>query len=216
MTSVWPLAGTTFCAARTAPQTEQCLPSVRPVSVQVGALAASMTSVWPLAGTTFCAARTSPQTEQCLPSVRPVSVQVGAFAASMTSVCGRLGTTCCASMVSPQGSHCLPSVRPVAEQVAGTAGRTFTAWMASVLPAPSVCRAVPSSARVLSTASVTAVSTGFSVLAWKCRVSRTVSAGSTPPAYTRRTVPSVPSLTMAIPLSLLRALLPVYCSTAWS
>ena len=81
-----PSALTTVCATRTSPQVSQWLPSVRPVSVQVGATASSTTSVCPSALTVSWATRTSPQTSQWLPSVRPVAVQVAATAASITSV----------------------------------------------------------------------------------------------------------------------------------
>ena len=39
------LTGVAVCATSTSPQTEQCLPSVRPVSVQVGAFAGVITGV---------------------------------------------------------------------------------------------------------------------------------------------------------------------------
>ena len=45
ITSVWPKASTVFCTTRTSLHTEQCLPSVRPVVVQVGATAISIISV---------------------------------------------------------------------------------------------------------------------------------------------------------------------------
>ena len=41
----WPFAAFSSCLTNTASQVEQCFPSVRPDSVQVGALAASVTSV---------------------------------------------------------------------------------------------------------------------------------------------------------------------------
>ena len=88
LSQLCPLAGTTFCSTSTALHTEQCFPSVKPVSVHVGATAFSTTSVCPLAGTTFCSTSTSPQTEQCFPSVSPVLVHVGATALSTTSVWG--------------------------------------------------------------------------------------------------------------------------------
>mgnify|MGYP000223035057 CR=1 FL=1 len=47
---LWPLAGITSCALITVPQTEQLMPSVRPVSVQVAGLPATAFSVWPVAG----------------------------------------------------------------------------------------------------------------------------------------------------------------------
>ena len=124
MTSVWPLAGIVCCANNVSPQTEQCLPSVKPDSVHVAATAASMTSACPLAGIVCCATKISPQTEQCLPSVNPDSVHVAVTAASMTSACPLAGIVCCANNVSPQTEQCFPSVNPDSVHVAETASST--------------------------------------------------------------------------------------------
>jgi len=83
---LWPLAGISSCALITVPQTEQLMPSVRPVSVQVAGLPTTVFSVWPVAGISVCATMIALQTEQCLPSVLPGSVQVASTAGSITSV----------------------------------------------------------------------------------------------------------------------------------
>ena len=48
---MWPRASTFSCATRMSSHTEQCLPSVLPAVVHVGATASSITSVWPNAST---------------------------------------------------------------------------------------------------------------------------------------------------------------------
>ena len=68
-------------------QREQCLPSVKPVAVQVAAIALSVTSICPSASVGCCATNTVLQREQCLPSVLPFVVQVAATALSTTSLC---------------------------------------------------------------------------------------------------------------------------------
>ena len=55
------------CATNTALHTLQCLPSVNPVSVHVGTMAASITSVCGVLFIIFCDTITVLQTEQCLP-----------------------------------------------------------------------------------------------------------------------------------------------------
>ena len=73
--SVCPFEGIVCCATVVTPQTEHFLPSVRPASVQVAALPATVTSVCPFEGIT--SVLTSPQ-EQVRVLV-PASVHVGCF-----------------------------------------------------------------------------------------------------------------------------------------
>ena len=54
------------CAVSTSPQTEQWLPSVRPVFTQSGATAESISLVWPSSGTISAEVSTAPQTEQLI------------------------------------------------------------------------------------------------------------------------------------------------------
>ena len=124
LSQLCPLAGTIVCFTNTLLHTEQCLPSVKPVSVQVASTALSTTSVCPLALTTSCSTSTALQTEQCFPSVKPVLVQVGATALSITSVCPLAGTTFCSASTSPQTEQCFPSVSPVLVHVGSTAAST--------------------------------------------------------------------------------------------
>ena len=81
----FPVGGISFCATRIALHTEQCLPSVLPGVVSVGATAGSMTSLCPATGSTFCSTSTALQSPQWLPSVNPVSVQVGSLRGSITT-----------------------------------------------------------------------------------------------------------------------------------
>ena len=74
------------CATNIVSQREQCLPSVKPVFVQVAAIVLSMTSICPRASVGCCATNTVLQREQCLPSVKPVAEQVAATALSMTLI----------------------------------------------------------------------------------------------------------------------------------
>ena len=67
------------------PQSAQCAPSERPLSVHVGAMPLSITALCPVGGIVSCALKISPQAEQCLPSVSPGSLQVGATAGSIAS-----------------------------------------------------------------------------------------------------------------------------------
>ena len=87
-----PKASTTSCLINTSLHTEQCFPSVKPVSVHVGSTFLSITSVCPKASTTSCLINTSLHTEQCFPSVKPVSVHVGYTFLSITSVCPKAST----------------------------------------------------------------------------------------------------------------------------
>ena len=77
------------CLTNVVLQREQCLPSVKPVVVQVAATALSTTSLCPKAGVSSCLTNVVLQREQCLPSVFPVVVQVAATASSLTSICPR-------------------------------------------------------------------------------------------------------------------------------
>ena len=79
----------TCCATVIVSQTEQCLPSVKPVSVHVGSTAASITSVWSLTGITSCATIISPHLLHFEPSVRPVEVQVASMPSISTGLCSK-------------------------------------------------------------------------------------------------------------------------------
>jgi hypothetical protein len=68
-------------------QEEQCEPAVKPDSVHVGSIAASVTMVCPVAEITVCLTMIASQAEQCEPAVKPDSVQVGSIAPSVTMVC---------------------------------------------------------------------------------------------------------------------------------
>ena len=116
-----PVAGVSVCATNTALQREQCLPSVKPVVVQVAGIAWSMTSICPRAGVSVCSTNTVLQRKQCLPSVKPVAVQVAATALSMTSICPKAVVSVCSTNVVLHREQCLPSVKPVVVQVAATA-----------------------------------------------------------------------------------------------
>ena len=144
---VCPLAGTSVCATRTSLQTEQCLPSVLPGSVQVGSTAASITSVCPLAAISSVSTASQPSrwqlrvfspfsvqvasvvTVQALqswpsasPSVAPQTEQVlGSVQLAAVQVCPLAGTSVCATRTSLQTEQCLPSVLPGTVQVGSTA-----------------------------------------------------------------------------------------------
>ena len=115
ITSVCPVGSTTFCAKIIVSQTEQCLPSVKPVSVQVGATAASITSVCPSGATFFCSTIVVLHTLQCFPSDSPDAMQVGAKPVSVISVWSNLGTfTFCVFLQSVQVFLVIPSFVQVA------------------------------------------------------------------------------------------------------
>ena len=116
-----PVAGVSVCATNIVSQREQCLPSVKPLFVQVAATALSMTSICPKVGVFVCSTNIVLQREQCLPSVKPVVVQVAATALSTTSLCPKASVGCCLTNIVSQREQCLPSVKPVAVQVAATA-----------------------------------------------------------------------------------------------
>ena len=108
-------------------QTEQCLPSVSPVFVQVGSTAWSMTSVCPFAGTSSVLVVL--QTVQ-VKVFTPLSLQVGAVVITPSfQLCPFAGISCCATMTALQTEQCLPSVLPGVVQVGSTAGS-----MTSVCP----------------------------------------------------------------------------------
>ena len=109
----WPFAGISSRATSTSLHTEQCLPSVRPVSVQVGATASSVTSVWPFASITqlFSSTSVSPfSSEKYLPhlsqfqyALLPASVQVASTAACAVRLCPSASTS--SVLVSSQTLH---------------------------------------------------------------------------------------------------------------
>ena len=151
---VCPLAGISVCAMRISLQTEQCLPSVLPGSVQVGSTAASVTSVWPFAGISIVSDASQPSrwqvrvfspfavqvasvvTVQSLqswpsgfPSVALQTEQVfGAVQLAAVQVCPFAGISVCATRISLQTEQCLPSVLPGSVQVGSTAASTTSMW----------------------------------------------------------------------------------------
>ena len=84
---VCPFAGISVCATRTSLQTEQCLPSVLPGSVQVAATAGSTTSVCPFAGISSMPERIASHFEHLVPALCPGLVQVAGCSAISTGVC---------------------------------------------------------------------------------------------------------------------------------
>ena len=123
---VWPNASTTSCATNTLLHTEQCEPSVKPVSVHVAVTALSNTTVCPNAGTTTFSRlnSTSHTVQYTTKSYWPSSVHVGNTLFSMNTslfVCPNASTTSCATNTSLHTPQCFPSVSPVDVHVAAAA-----------------------------------------------------------------------------------------------
>ena len=126
-----PAAGISTCSRRTTLHTEQCFPSVSPLSVQVAGIPLSITSVCPFAGMgpVFFAVQTVH-----VYSISPSSVQVASVkifpASQLCSV--STGITCCSSRITPHTEQRFPSVSPLSAQVAGLPGIVSSACPAAV------------------------------------------------------------------------------------